>query len=196
MSKYEILENDELHCFLEGMKKKIYRITQALESRGIINEDNEIDDYEQLINDRNCLISISYSLYEEYFQPRRHEFELQAVIDFVESFIKSRGFLFASTAAASGILGGIAFELLKKIGKVFAVSFLSIKRTNKSFNKLIDDVNRISKYLKGKKQTTVDEIKNATDIDGQKISTIFKLVGYKCIRRKGISNIWVQNIDS
>ncbi len=86
----------------------------------------EVDDYSSLLEKYEFRNLVVFELYENYFLPQRHEFELQILNDIVEAVVKYQPWSYPVGAAASGVIGSTVYDLLK-----YLLSYVSAKFKDK-----------------------------------------------------------------
>ncbi len=167
----------------------VNRIASAVSERGFDDVRRDLDDYSQLLATFECRKAITFQLYDNYFPPQRHEFELQILTTIVDAIAQNFQAAAIGAAVASGIVGGIAYDLLKK---VFAESFerlKPIKRTHIAMKEIEKNADAVVEFFKRKKQAEIVEIANAVGTSPEKVEPILKLLGFQC-QRKGKRRIW------
>lgn len=186
------MDNVEFDEFLNSTQSNIDWTIDNVLKRGYKETLLEVDDYSALLEKYEFRNLIVFELYETYFLPQRHEFELQILNDIVEAVVKYQPWSYIVGAAASGIIGNTVYDLLK-----YLLSHVSAKfkdkddRRSKLFNGIKNDVYKIEKYFKEYKSGKLEELEACLDIDRDRLLPLLKLLGFKCYRRKKKS-LWVR----
>lgn len=161
--------------------------------RGYDDVSQDIDDYSELISKYEFRKLIVFELYENYFLPERHEFELQILNEIVEAVQKYQPWSYLAGAAISGVVGNSVYDLLKKL-----LSHVSSKFKNKDdkrskiFNNIKTDISNIEKYFEKHKSADIVELEKHLNIDRDKLLPLLKLLGFKCRRRKN-KKLWMKS---
>ena len=93
----------------------INRIATAVSERGFDDVQSDFDDYSQMLSTFECRKAVTFQLYDNYFPPRRHEFELQILTTIVDAIAQNFQAAAVGAAIAQAIVGGVAYDLLKKM---------------------------------------------------------------------------------
>lgn len=186
------MDNKELDEFLSSIRSNIDWTIDNVLKRGYKEVTQEVDDYSSLLEKYEFRSLIVFELYENYFLPQRHEFELQILNDIVEAVVKYKPWSYAAGAAASGIIGSAAYDLLKHILSHVSAKFKDKDvRRSKLFNTIKNDVYKIEKYFKDHISGKIEELETCLDIERDRLLPLLKLLGFRCYRRKK-KNLWVR----
>jgi hypothetical protein len=176
------------------VEKQLAEIIEAVSERGYDDIEEEADDYRYLLQKlefRDCVI---YEIYDSYFVPKRHEFDLELIRRIVETIVESKPLLIIGTAAFTGITGNAAYDLVKRLFSFTAQRFKGNKKRVKPFQDIANDLEKIKDYFKNRKQVTANRIASEIDIDSCRIEPLLKLLGFKS-RRKKRKLIWIRPDD-
>jgi hypothetical protein len=174
------------------IENRIVQTIVQVEKRGFDEIDEEIDDYSELIEQaefRNALIT---ELYESYFPPKRHEFELQIIVDIVEAVINSKLVIFTAGAAASGLIGDTFTNVVKRLLYKIIDSFKNSKNEQKKFNELLSDIEKVENYFIQCKKQEIKVLVKELKIEKERLVPIMKLLGFKTNKKKG-KKYWEKN---
>ncbi|TYQ18292.1 UNVERIFIED_CONTAM: hypothetical protein Cloal_0721 [Acetivibrio alkalicellulosi] len=160
--------------------------------RGYDDIEEDYDDYSLLLQTFEFKNLVIFELYENYFTPKRHEFELQIVKEIVEAVTKYSSLGFSIEIALAGVIGNTAFTVLIKLLKHVTLKFKNKdnKRTEIFLNIKIH-VEKLNEYFKEHECATINELESLLNTDREKIVPLLKLGGFKCYRRKK-GNIWAR----
>lgn len=162
--------------------------------RGWDDREEQVDDFLVLRRERRFRDALCASLYEEYFLPRRHEFEWRVLEDMIRTVISSPSAQFFGAAVASGVVGNAAWELIKVLarkarsrmdahlgarGEVRAHAFDEIER----------EVTLIAEFFKKTPEARVDQIAAETGIRRERAHALMKIAGLSH-RRRGEACFW------
>ena len=84
----------------QEIENRIVNTVNQVNERGFNNNIEVFDDYSELIERAEFKNAIIVEIYENYFPPKRHEFELQLITDIVEAVINSKFALFKPVLVA------------------------------------------------------------------------------------------------
>jgi hypothetical protein len=177
--------------FLEIENRIIQTITQV-EKRGFDEIFEEIDNYSELIERaefRNLLIT---EIYECYFTPKRHEFELQIIVDIVEAVISSKLMIFTAGAAASGLIGDTFTNIVKRLLRKIIDTFKNSEKEQLKFKKLLYDIERVEIYFKNHSKQEINILERELEIEKERLIPLLKLLGFKSYKKKG-KKYWEKN---
>ncbi len=158
--------------------------------RGVDDEELQIDDYDNLLSTYEFRSLVIFELYNAYFQPKRHEFDLQILNELVKEIISNRQALFIGSAALSGIVGSASYDILKALIRAIVSAFGDSRRRQEPFKEIENSAEKVVAFFDLNEQGTIQEISESTGIDAEKVLPILKLLGYKCKRRKKQKSIW------
>lgn len=168
----------------------IDRIVSAVIARGYDNRRESVDDYGALLAGFEQRKLVTFQLYDSYFPPKRHEFELQLLTSLVDAVAANPAVAFLSGAVAGGVVGNAAYDVLKHLLARLVSKLKPIKRTKDAFKEMEKNTDRIVRFFETRKQAGITEICEALDSDPDKIEPLLKLLGFSC-RRKGRRRVWV-----
>ena len=186
------MDDKEFKKFLNPIQSNIDWTIDNTLKRGYEDDIQEVDDYSLLLEKHEFRNLIIFELYENFFLPQRHEFELQILTDIVEAVVKYKPWSYALGASASGVIGNTVYDLLKKL-----LSHVSAKykdrdeKRSKSFGTIENEIDKIKKYFEIHESGKIDELEICLDIDRERLVPLLKLLGFKCYRRKK-KNLWVR----
>lgn len=184
----EIFSNNQ---FIEIENRIINTISQV-EKRGIDNIVEQVDDYSILIERSEFKNNVITEIYDNYFPPKRHEFELQIIVDIVEAVINSKLMLFTAGAAASGLIGDTFTNIVKRLLSKVINSFKSSDEEKEKFKGLLEEVEKIEKYFNKKSKQEINKLVKEIDIEKERLIPILKLLGFKSYKKKG-KKYWEKN---
>ncbi len=186
------MDSKEFDGFLNSVQSNIDWTIDKVLKRGYEVAPQEIDDYSSLLKEYEFRNLVVFELYENYFLPQRHEFELQILKDIVEAVVKYQPWSYVVGAAASGVIGGAVYDLLKRLLSHASAKFRDkdVGRS-KLFNTIKNDVLKIEKYFREHRSGKIGELEICLDIDRDRLLPLLKLLGFKCCRRKN-RNLWVR----
>jgi hypothetical protein len=124
------------------------------------------------------------TLYEAYFPPERHEFELHLLTQLVDAVAASKPAAFLAGAAAGGVVGNAVYDMLKAALSHIAKRFAKVRRTHDAVQEIGQDVEKILKYMDKHADVTTSEIASDLDIETQKVESVLKLLGCRSHRVK------------
>ena len=184
------MDDKEFEQILNPMQSNIdWTINNTLK-RGYKDDIQEIDDYSLLVQKYEFRNLIIFELYENFFLPQRHEFELQILTNIVDAVVKYKLCSYVLRSSASGVIGNTVYDLLKK-----SLSNISAKYKDRDEKRSIvystigNDVSKIEKYFEIHESGKINELEKSLDIDRDRLVPLLKLLGFKCYRRKK-KNLW------
>ena len=168
----------------------IDRIIASVLERGFDDEEFELDDYGDLLNTYEFRTLAVFELYNAYFQPKRHEFDLQIITELVKELLSERQTAFIAGAAFSGIVGNATYDILKSIIARIIAAFKSNNKRQEPFLEIQDSVEKVAAFFQQRNQATIQEISAHTGVDAEKILPILRLLGYQSRRGKKKKTVW------
>ncbi len=177
--------------FIEIENRIIYTITQV-QKRGFDEITEEIDDYSVLIDQTEFKNSLITEIYENYFPPKRHEFELQIIVDIVEAIINSKLMLFTAGAAASGLIGDTFTNIVKRLLRKIINGFKNNNKEQEKFEELLGDIENVEIYFKKNPKQEMNLLVKDLNIEKERLIPILKLLGFKSYKKKGMK-YWEKN---
>jgi len=176
---------------LEQAEARLTGIVQAVLARGYDDVKQECDDYSIALSQFEFKKLVTFQLYEVYFPPKRHEFELQLLTDVVEAVSQSGPAAFVGTAALSGIVGNTAYAVSKRLFAHVATKFRRDRARSKPFKEIEENLTRIRKYFDKREQARMEDLSEALDVESEKLEPLLKLLGFKCRRRRK-RKVWIR----
>lgn len=170
------MKTSNLNGHFKESVKQVDKIIDSVIERGYDDVTEEIDDYRILLQSFEFKKLVTFSIYDEYFPPRRHEFELQLltkIIDFL----------------ASAVASGVVYDVIKNTLYHVIRQLKTIKRSRNAFQEISDNLDRIHKYFLKHDNVSIDEICSEIGIESNKIEPLMKLLGFRR-RRKKNRQIW------
>lgn len=185
------INSDISDSFCE-QQKNIVKIIDEVIKRDYNNDINGYDDYSLLIQQKEYREVIIFSIYENYFEPKRHEFELQLVKEIVDGVCNSSVVQYIGFTAKEAIIGGVAFAAFSSLCKTAANCFkMHDKKRSIYFEEIIFNANKIREYYKTNKKATINEIESDLQIERDKVVPILKILGFKCHKQRK-KTIWIR----
>lgn len=177
--------------FLEIENRILYTLTQV-QKRGFDETNDEIDDYSVLIERTEFKNTLITEIYENYFPPKRHEFELQLITDLVEAVINSKVMIFTVGAAASGLIGDVFLNVVKRLLGKINTGFQNNEKEQKKFKQLLSDIEKVEIYFRKNQKQEINLIAKDLGIEKERLIPIMKLLGFKSYKKKG-KKYWEKN---
>lgn len=168
----------------------IESIIAAVLERGFDDEEDEFDDYEKLLYTYEFRTLVVFELYNSYFQPKRHEFDLQILNELVNYVLADRQAAFIAGAAFSGLVGNATYDVLKAIVSKILAAFKGNSRRQEPFLEIQESAEKIATFFQERNEATIQEISEHTGVDVEKILPILRLFGYQSRRRKKKKTVW------
>ena len=186
------MDNKEFDEFLNSIQSNIDWTIDNTLKRGYEEVIQEVDDYSLLLEKHEFKNLIIFELYENFFLPQRHEFELQILTYIVEAVVEHKPWSYVAGAAASGVIGSTVYDLLKQLLSHVSAKFKDEdERRSKLFSIIENEVYKIEKYFETHESGKIDELEISLDIDRDRLVPLLKLLGFKCYRGKR-KNLWVR----
>ena len=98
--------------------------------------------------------------------------------------LSSKAAAFLAVAAAGGIVGNAAYDMLKTVLAHVMESFSEIKRTRDAVQEIADNAQKIRTYMDTHEDVRASQISSDLDISAHKIEPIMKLLGCRSRRVK------------
>lgn len=202
----ELLKNDSLTKSGEALKmEKLSKSPQFQEienrisntiskvcSRGFDENEELYDDYSELIEKYEYKNAIIVGIYENYFPPKRHEFELQLITDIIEAVINSKFAIFTLGAAASGLIGDTFTYVVKKLLSKIIEGFKGQPNEENKFKAILSDVEKIEKYFNNEDKEEIKVLVEELEIEKERLVPLLKLLGYKTKKKKD-KRFWIKS---
>ena len=178
-------KNSQIQVFENNI---VLTISNVLE-RGFDNILDQYDDYTKLVEIADFRNSIIQELYENYFPPRRHEFEFQIISDLVNAAVQSKFIVFAAGAALSGPIGDLTSYVIKSLLNKIASAFNKSPQEAEKFNSILKNINLIESVIPQGKKFNINKLTKMTGIEKERLIPLLKLLGFKK-SRKNETNYW------
>jgi hypothetical protein len=172
-------------------KKELVRLIDAVVERGFDEKTEDCDDYAILLQRHEVRKLVTYQIYNSYFPPGRHEFELQLVSGLVDAIASNPVVAFLSGAVAGGIVGNAAYDALKEIVAHVRGKLRPVKRCSLAFSEIEELAGRVVVFFEKRKQARIAELCAALDAEPSKIEPVLMLLAFRC-QRKGKRRIWLR----
>jgi len=174
------------------IENRISNTVKQVNNRGFDENEALFDDYSELIEKVEYKNAIIVGIYENYFPPRRHEFELQLITDIIEAVINSKLAMFTMGAAASGFIGDTFTNVVKRLlGKIIE-GFKGQSKEKKKFETILIDVVKIESYFENKEKEDVMVLVKELGIEKERLIPLLKLIGFKT-KKKRDKKYWIKN---
>lgn len=186
------MDDKDFEKFLNSKQSNIDWTIDNTLKRGYEEVILDIDDYSLLLEKHEFRNLIIFELYENFFLPQRHEFELQILTYIVDAVVEYKPWSYAAGAAASGVIGNTIYDLLKKLFSHVSAKYKDRDEVrSKIFSTLENEIDKIEKYFEIHESGKIDELEICLDIDRDRLVPLLKLLGFKCYKRKK-SKLWVR----
>jgi hypothetical protein len=165
-------------------ENRISNVIAQVNSRGFDENEELYDDYSELIERTEYKNAIIVGVYENYFPPKRHEFELQLITDIIEAVINSKYAMYTAGAAVTGLIGNIFTHVVKRLlGKIIN-SFKNHPNEKAKFETILNDVKNVEFYFRKKEKEEVNVLVKELGIEKERLIPILKLLGYKNYKKR------------
>lgn len=169
---------------LDDAIRMLDHVIDAVVERGYDEKPESTDDYGVSLASFEHRKLVTFQLYDSYFPPKRHEFELQLLTSLVDAVATNPVAAFLGGAVAGGIVGNAAYDVLKHLLARLVSRSKPIKRTHDGFKEIEMNTDRLMKFFEKRSQAGMTEICEALDADADKVEPLLKLLGFRR-RRKG-----------
>jgi hypothetical protein len=170
--------------YYQHVIRKFDRIVDAVLERGYDDVAEDCDDYAVLIQTFEFRKLVTYELYEAYFPPRRHEFELQVLSDLVDAVAASKTTAFLAGSAVGGVIGNASYELLKRLLAYIVRKLRPAKRSHDAFEEVETTLDQIRSYFEERDNVPGDKLYSDLGLEPRKVEPLLKLLGFRCLRKK------------
>lgn len=170
-------------AFVNAMRQ-VDLSASVIAERGYDDIQQDWDDYGYLIQSYEFRKLVTFELYEAYFLPRRHEFELHLLTQLVDAVSSSRPAAFLASAAAGGVVGNAVYDILKAILAHIAKRFKKVRRTYDAVKEIGENIERIRVYMEKHDDVSISQISSDLDIETYKVEPLLKLLGCRSHRVK------------
>jgi hypothetical protein len=166
-------------------------IIDAVEKRGYDDIQEEYDDYRILLDTFEFRKLITFELYEAYFPPRRHEFELQILAGLIDVVTANKAAVFLGGAAVGGVVGNAAYDVVRKSLGHIIHRLRTTKRSHDAFREIEETLEAIRAYFQTRDHARTEEVCSALKLEPHKVEPLLKLLGFRCGRRKK-HPVWIR----
>jgi hypothetical protein len=170
-------------AFINALRE-VDRSASAIAERGYDEVPKDWDDYSSLIQSYEFRKLVTFELYEAYFPPQRHEFELHLLTQLVDAVASSKPAAFLASAAAGGIIGNSVYDMLKAALLHIAKRFTKVRRTHDAIQEIVKNVERIHAYMDEHNDVSTSQISSDLEIEAHKVEAVLKLLGCRNHRAK------------
>lgn len=184
-------ENKILSSNLSNIENRITRNINQVVERGIDNIEEKYDDFFNLIEKKEYKRSLIIEIYENYFPPRRHEFELELITELVEAIISSKIAIFTAGAVASSVIGNTTSFVTKTILNKIISCFKKSPTEQSKFRIIKENIVKIEKYFQDVEEVEINLLSKEINIEKEKLIPLLKLLGFKRYNNKG-KKYWVK----
>lgn len=174
-------DDETMNSYLQQVLAKLDRTAAAVSERGYDEQKEECDDYSLLLQTYEFRNLVVFQLYEAYFPPKRHEYELELLTQLVEAVASSQTVSFLMAATVGGVVGNAAYDIAKASLRLLIDRFKGNKRTQTAFQEVADNLEKVQTYMKSHKDVRISQIASDLDIETYKIEPLLKLL--KCHSR-------------
>lgn len=164
--------------------EELDRLAAAICERGYDDIPEEWDNYAGLLQSYEFRKLVTFELYEAYFPPRRHEFELQLLTQLVDAVAASKPVAFLAGAAVGGVVGNAVYDMLKAAVARVRRRFQTIRRTHDAIDEIGENLHRIRAYMDSHDDVRGSQISTDLGIETHKIEPLLKLLGCRSRRIK------------
>lgn len=168
------------------VENRIINRVKEVTKRGFDEIIEKMDDYSLLIENVDYKNAIITEIYENYFPPKRHEFEIQLIKDIVEALINSKAAIFFAGAAAAGLIGDTFTHIVKRILCKIIDGFKDYTYEKEKFETIYKDVKKVERFFKKNDKTEVKILSDKLKIEKERLIPLLKLLGYKTYKKKGM----------
>jgi hypothetical protein len=176
----------------QEIENRISNTVTQVSNRGFDENEELYDDYSELIEKFEYKNAVIVGIYESFFPPKRHEFELQLITDIIEAVINSKLAMFTIGAAASGLIGDTFTNVVKKLLRKIIEGFKGQPNEEKKFKTILSDVEKIEKYFNDKEKEEIKVLVEKLGIEKERLIPLLKLLGYKAKKKKD-KRFWIKN---
>ena len=171
------MDDKDFEKFLNSKQSNIDWTIDNTLKRGYKEVILDIDDYSLLLEKHEFRNLIIFELYENFFLPQRHEFELQILTYIVDAVVEYKPWSYAAGAAASGVIGNTIYDLLKKMFSHVSAKYKDRDEgRSKIFSTIENEIDKIEKYFEIHESGKIDELEICLDIDRDRLVPLLKLL--------------------
>ena len=184
------MEIKPVSSVINEVERNLEQLISSVLDRGFDDVSLNFDDYSLLLSQYEFRKLIVYELYEAYFPPRRHEFEIKIISEIVDAIAKARAVDFVAAAVVSGMLGNLAYDIAKQLLLNVKARLGQQHKRFSAFSEIIKDIEAIQKFFAGRKEADFQDIVTSLNIPPDRVLPLLKMLGFKCKRRKK-RQIWM-----
>jgi hypothetical protein len=177
----------------DALKMAVERLDSILDpvlERGW-DDSFEFDDYSVLLRQLEYRKATIFQIYESYFPPKRHEFELASIHEIVDTIWKNPAAVFLRDAVISGVAGSMVYDLLKRLISHIVGKFGSKSSRAQPFLEIASDLEKLNEYFQHNEEGEISKISSTLGINPEKAVSLLKVMGFKS-KRRGKKIFWVR----
>jgi len=176
-----------------NIENRISNTVMQVNNRSFDENEELYDDYSELIERAEYKNAIIIGIYENYFPPKRHEFEFQLITDIIDAVINSKIAIYTLGAATTGLIGNGFTEVVKRLLQKIIDGFKGQTIEGEKFKSILNDVKEVEKYFSKKDKEEINVLVKNLGIEKERLIPILKLLGYKSYKSKN-KKYWIKNI--
>jgi hypothetical protein len=182
------MNSEDLNELVKQSQLKIDQVVDAVLERGYDDICEDWDDYSLLVDKYEFRKLIIFQIYENYFPPRRHEFELQIISDAMDFVVSNKATLISFSL---GVAGNATWDILKNMFLYLKSKFPKDHRSHKPFQEIANNIKKINNYFEKHEKASLNKIISELNVEPQQLEPLLKLLGFRC-KRKGKKQIWMR----
>lgn len=176
---------------LDPTLSRLNAIVDAVVERGYDEKKVEVDDYAVLIGTAEYRQLVTFHLYDSYFPPKRHEYELQLLVALVEKVASMPAGINVKDAIIVGVIGGAAYDVFKYLLSQIIEKLKPLRRSQRPFQEISRNAERLMEFFNRRTQADTPTICRALNTEADKVEPLLMLLGFRR-RRRGKRNVWLR----
>ena len=180
------MDESKLQKLVEDAFGDAAHVIQTVGKRGLLEVEQECDDFGELLLRREFRDAVVAELYEEYFLPKRHEFDWQVLHQIVSIVTSEPIQEYFAMAVVSGVVGNAAWAalrlLLRRVATEMKCANISTSRRG-VYLAIESDVAEVERFFGEVSCARIASIEDATRVDRARLYPLLKLLGFKHHRR-------------
>lgn len=166
-------------------------VVDPVVERGWDERQESADEYAFLLSKVEYRTLVTYQLYDAYFPPGRHEFELR----WLEELVKQSTMPYLAGAMVGGIVGNAAYDVLKHSLLYLAKKLRPLgARSYNAAKKMLKNARGINEFFKTREKATLREVCDAIRAEPDEVVPLLMLLGYRRVRKTRTS-VWTPPIS-
>ena len=175
------MDDSKLQRMVEDAFGDAAHVIQTVGKRGLLEVEQECDDFIELLLRREFRDVVVAELYEEYFLPKRHEFDWQVLHQIVSILTSEPIKEYCAMTVVGGVVGNAAWAALRLLLRrvVAEMRAANVSKSRRDvYLAMESDVAQVERFFKEAPCARITNIEESTRIDRARLYPLLKLLGF------------------